>query len=32
VQTDDGKSIQADNVVPAYWKYGDTYESYNNFY
>ncbi|XP_047056930.1 expansin-A9-like [Lolium rigidum] len=32
VQTDDGKSIEADNVVPAYWKYGDTYESYNNFY
>jgi hypothetical protein len=32
VQTDDGRSVQADNVAPAWWKYGDTFVANVNFY
>ncbi|VAH75533.1 expansin-A9-like [Triticum dicoccoides] len=32
VQTDDGRSVTAYNVAPAYWKFGDTYTSSVNFY
>lgn len=32
VQTDDGKVVVADNVAPANWQFGSTYQASVNFY